>query len=71
MQTGDKFWSVLAGVLVVLAFVLKAVIPQVYRLGIGSRFYRSDSLVFWAFLWAGIAVGVIVIIKIIVRSYAV
>jgi len=71
MQTGDKFLSVLAAVLIVLAFVLKAVIPQTYRFGIGADFYRLDSIVFWAVLMAGLILGVIVVVKIIMRSDAV
>jgi len=71
MQTGDKFLSVLAVVLIVLAFVLKAVIPQTYRLGIGVYFYRLDSIAFWVLLMAGLILGVIVALKIIMRSDAV
>ena len=64
--------SVLAAVLIVLAFVLKAVIPQTqYRLGIGAYFYRLDSIVFWAVLMVGLILGVIVVLKIIMRSDAV
>jgi hypothetical protein len=54
MQTGDKFLSVLVTVLIVLAFVLKAVIPQTYRFGLGGRYYRPDSIVFWAVLMVGL-----------------
>jgi hypothetical protein len=71
MQTGDKFLSVLAAVLIVLAFVLKAAIPQTYRLGIRAYFYRLDSIAFWVLLMAGLIVGVIVALKIIMRSAAV
>ena len=71
MQTGDKFLSVVAVALVVLAFVLRAAIPQVYRFGIGSHYYRPDSLVFWAVLAAGIILGVIVVLKIAMRTNAV
>jgi hypothetical protein len=71
MQTGVKFLSVLAAVLIVLAFVLKAAIPQTYRLGIRAYFYRLDSIAFWVLLMAGLIVGVIVALKIIMRSAAV
>jgi hypothetical protein len=72
MQTGDKVLSVSAGVLIVLAFVLKAVIPQTtYRIGFGSRYYRPDSVAFWVFLILGLILGVIVVLKIIMRSDAV
>jgi len=71
MQTGDNFLSVLAAVLIVLAFVLKAVIPQTYRLGLGAYFYRLDSIAFWVLLMAGLILDVIVALKIIMRSDAV
>ncbi|HEY6266847.1 MAG TPA: hypothetical protein VIX11_01000 [Candidatus Acidoferrum sp.] len=65
MQTGGKFLSVLALLLIVLAFVLKAVIPQTYRLGIGAYFYRLDSTAFWVLVMAGLILGVIVALKIV------
>ncbi len=71
MQTGGKFLFVLAAVLIVLAFLLKAVIPQTYRLGLGAYFYRLDSIAFWVLLMAGLILGVIVALKIIMRSDAV
>jgi hypothetical protein len=71
MQTGGKFLFVLAAVLIVLAFVLKAVIPQTYRLGLGAYFYRLDSIAFWVLLMAGLILDVIVAFKIIMRSDAV
>jgi hypothetical protein len=71
MQTGDKFLSVLAAVLIVLAFVLKAAIPLTYRLAIGTYFYRLDSIAFWVLLMAGLILGMIVALKIIMRSAAV
>jgi hypothetical protein len=71
MQTGDKFLSVLAAVLIVLAFVLKTAIPLTHRLGIGPYFYRLDSIVFWVLLMAGLILGVIVAVEIIMHSDAV
>jgi hypothetical protein len=73
IQTGDKSLSILAAVLIVLAFVLKAAIPQTYpyRLGFGYRFYRLDSMAFWVLLTAGLILGVIVALKIIMRDHAV
>ncbi len=71
MQTGDKFLSVLAGVLIVLAFVLRAVIPETYRVGIGGHYYRPDSIAFWVVLVVGLILGVIVVLRIIMRSDAV
>jgi hypothetical protein len=71
MQTGGKFLFVLAAVLIVLAFVLKAVMPQTYRLGLGAYFYRLDSIAFWVLLMAGLILDVIVALKIIMRSDAV
>jgi hypothetical protein len=47
------------------------VIPQTYRLGLGAYFYRLDSIVFWAVLMVGLILGVIVVLKIIMRNDAV
>ena len=55
--------SVLASVLIVLAFVLRAAIPQTYRLGIRAYFYRLDSIAFWVLLTAGLTLGVIAVLK--------
>jgi hypothetical protein len=71
MQTADRFLSVLAATFIVLAFVFKAVIPQTYRLGLGDRFYRPDSIAFWVSFIVGLSLGLIVIFKIIIRSAAV
>ena len=68
MQTGDKFLSVLAAVLIVLAFVLRAAIPLTHRLGIGAYFYRLDSIAFWGLLVVGLILGVIVVLKIILAQ---
>jgi hypothetical protein len=62
---------VLAAVLIVLAFLLKAAIPLTYRLGIRAYFYRLDSIAFWVLLIAGLILGVIVVLKIIMHSAAV
>jgi hypothetical protein len=59
MQTRDKLLSVVAAVLIVLAFVLRAMIPQTYRLGLGARFHRPDSIAFWVLLMAGLILSVI------------
>lgn len=53
-----------------LAFCLKA-IPQTYRFGLGARYYRMDTLPFWVLLVAGLVLGVIAVLKIIVRNNAV
>jgi hypothetical protein len=71
MQTGDKILSILAAVLIVLAFVLKAAIPQTYRLGLGPRFYRPDSIAFWVLLTAGLILAVIMALKMVMRGNAV
>lgn len=68
IQTEDKFLSALPAVLIVLAFVLKAGIPQTYRFGLGGRYYRPDSIAFWLFLVVGLVVGMVVLLKIIVRE---
>jgi len=69
MHTGNKLLSILAAVFIVLAFVLRAVVPVTrYRIGIGNTYYRPDTIAFWVFLMAGIVTGVIVILKIIARG---
>jgi hypothetical protein len=57
--------------LIVLAFVLKATIPLTYRLGLGAYFHRLDSIAFWVLLMAGLILGVIAVLKIIMCSDAV
>jgi hypothetical protein len=54
----------------ILASCLKA-IPQTYRFGLGARYYRMDTLPFWVLLVAGLVLGVITVLKIIIRNNAV
>lgn len=68
IPTGDKVLSVLGVVLVILAFTLKA-IPQTF--GVGARYYRMDVLPFWVLLVAGFVLGLIAILKIVLRNNAV
>jgi hypothetical protein len=70
IPTGDKVLSVLGVVLVILAFTLKA-IPQTFRFGVGARYYRMDVLPFWVLLVAGFVLGLIAILKIVLRNNAV
>jgi hypothetical protein len=70
IPTGDKVLSVLGVVLVILAFCLKA-IPQTFRFGVGARYYRMDVLPFWVLLVAGFVLGLIAILKIVLRNNAV
>jgi len=58
----NKFLSILAALLIVLAIVVKA-LPQMYRFGIGGHYHRLD-FAFWPLLVAGVILGVIAAIKI-------
>jgi hypothetical protein len=61
MYIGNRSMSILAVACLVLAFVLGAVVPRTsYRWPIGSHFYRADTILFWAFLIAGLVIAGIV-----------
>lgn len=62
--------SILATAFLVLAFVLRAVVPRTsYRWPIGSHYYRADTILFWAFLVAGIVIAGIVMLKLLLHPY--
>jgi hypothetical protein len=64
MYTGNKLFPILAAVFIVLAFVLRAVVPVTrYRFGIGNTYYRPDTILFWIFWIAGIVTGLIAILR--------
>jgi hypothetical protein len=67
---GIKFLSFMAAVLITIAVILKTMIPQTYRFGIGGHYYRPDYA-YWVLLLAGIVLGVIVVLKIIARTQSV
>ena len=75
MQTGPKMLSIWAAFLILMAFVLRAVIPPTLFVPggwpLGSHWYRASSVAFWFFLIAGIVTGLILIIKAAVRGQAV
>ncbi len=66
-----KSLSILAAVLILIAFVLRAVILQNLFLPggwpLGSHWYRMGWVSFWVFLIAGLVMGLIVAIKVIIR----
>jgi hypothetical protein len=69
MHTGNRLLPILAAVFIVLAFVLRAVLPAtVLRIGLGRRFYTPGQVAFWVFLVAGLVTAEIVILKITVRG---
>jgi hypothetical protein len=72
MQTEPKSLSMLAAVLILLAFVLRAVIPRNLFLPggwpLGSHWYRMGWVSFWVFLVAGFVVVMVVLLKIIMRG---
>jgi hypothetical protein len=68
METRPEKLGILAAVLVVvLAFVLRAVIPQNLFLPggwpLGSHWYRTGWVLFWLFLIVGLTLGAILLIK--------
>ena len=67
-----KTLSIVTVMLIVLAFVLKAVIPNnLFVPGgwpLGSHWYRTSGVAFWLFLLAGIASGLIVLLKMVSRT---
>jgi len=75
MQTGPKILSILATVFILLAFVLRAVIPRDLFLPggwpLGSHWYRMGWVSFWAFLIAGLVMGLIVVIRVMIRGQAI
>jgi hypothetical protein len=69
LHTGNKLLLILAAVFIVLAIVLRAVLPAtVLRIGIGTRFYPPGQVAFWVFWGAGLVTAMIVILKINVRG---
>ena len=67
MQTRLKILSILPVFLILMAFVLRAVVPPtIYVPGgwpLGSHWYRAGWVAFWFFLITGIVVGLILVIK--------
>lgn len=67
--------SIVTAMLIVLAFVLKAVIPNNLFLPagwpLGSHWVRTGWVAFWLFLIAGIVTGLIVIIRLAGRGEAI
>jgi hypothetical protein len=61
--------SILAAAFLVLAFVLRAVVPRtLYRWPIGNHYYRADAILFRAFLVAGLVIAGIVMLKLLLRG---
>jgi branched-subunit amino acid permease len=70
-----KALSVLAAVLIVLAFVFRSVVPQNLFLPggwpLGSHWYRTSWVAFWFFLISGVVVALTAIIKVAARGQVV
>lgn len=66
---GDRILFVAAAGFIVLAFIVRALVPTetVYRIRAGNIFYRPDTFLFWSFVVAGLGVCVIATLKIAVR----
>jgi hypothetical protein len=67
-----KTLSIVTASLIILAFILRAVIPSnLYVPGgwpLGSHWYRTNWVAFWFFLIAGIVMAVIVVIRLTMRD---
>ncbi len=63
MQTGTRTLSILGAVLIVLAFVLRAVLPRGLSIGMGSRFFHLNRIAFWLSLIAGLVIGMTGIVR--------
>ena len=65
----DRILFVSAAGLIVLAFIVRALVPTetLYRIRAGNIFYRPDTFLFWSFVLAGLGVCLIAILKITVR----
>ena len=63
MQTGTGTFSILGAVLIMLAFVLRAVLPRGLFIGMGSHFFHLNRIAFWLCLIAGLVIGMIGIIR--------
>jgi hypothetical protein len=61
--------AILAAACLVLAFVLRAVVPRTsYRWPIGNHYWRADTILFCAFLVAELVVAGIVMLKLLLRG---
>ena len=63
MQSGAEALPILGAALIVLAFVLRAVLPRGPFIGMGSHFFRLNRIAFWLSLVAGLAIGIIRIVR--------
>jgi hypothetical protein len=73
VHTVPKSLWILAAVLVVLAFVFRAVVPENLFLPggwpLGSHWYHAGWVIFWVFLIAGLALVLTVAIKIMLHGH--
>lgn len=65
----DRILFVTAAGLIVLAFIVRALVPidTVYRIRAGNTFYRPDTFLFWSLMVAGLGVCLVATLKIAVR----
>jgi TRAP-type C4-dicarboxylate transport system permease small subunit len=70
-----KALSILTAILIVLAFVLRAIIPSTRFVPggwpLGSHWYRASWVAFWFFLSAGIVTGLVLTIRAAVRGQSI
>ncbi len=59
MQSGTGTLAILGAVLIVLAFVLRAVLPRGLLIAMESHFFHLNRIAFWLSLVAGLVIGMI------------
>lgn len=71
MQYSNKLLSILAVGLIVMALVIRVVVPPTIFVGIKSHFYHIGTIASWLVLFVGLALGIIVILRVILHGQGV
>ncbi len=64
---GTRLVAIIATALITVSILLKIVVPQAYRLGIGRHYYRP-AYAYWVLLLAGIILALVAVLKAIPRT---
>ncbi len=68
MRGSENLLSILAAGLIMIALVLRVVLPSTMFIGIASRFFRINAIASWLLIFAGVAIAMVVILRIILRN---
>lgn len=72
MQIRLKTLSIVAAIVLLIAFAVRAVVPQNFLIPggwpLGSHWYHANWVAFWVFLVIGIAAAVIVMLRVVLHS---